>query len=273
VWKAFSADVAIHTVTYFGVLLLALVIFASSARLHGDLVSGERWRPWRPVAATSVPVLLFGIAWLLRERTGIPFTANAVGFVAALTLPIMLSTLFQDNAPWGPPDLDGPARWFGYAAVGATCALIYALASRRSRTYSYLVGPGIWTCAGALGLFLEDLLPLLRHGGVVSLDHFTSDGISWLQAAGVLAAIAVTLLVAVVFGRTGPVAVGVVRSAIVTLPVVAATGAALAAVEGVSARSAGTTFLGLTGAVVLGARRVRLGRPRGASAALVRLPW
>ena len=260
VWKTFSADVAIHTVTYLGVLLLSLVIFAFfGLGFYGDLVGGDRWRPWRPVAATAVPVLLFGIAWMLRERTGIPFTANAVGFVASLTLPIMMSSLFQDGAPWGPSDLEGPDRWFGYATVGALCAAIYALASRRSHTYAYLVGPGIWTCAGALGLFLEDLFPLLGGAGVSSLGQFTSDGISWLQMAGVLAAMALTLLVIQVLGRTGAVASAIVRSTVVVLPVVAVLAAAFAATPaistGTSAESAGTAILALTGVVaVFGAR-------------------
>jgi hypothetical protein len=254
-WKTFSADVAIHALTYFGVLLLTLVIFAFyGLGFYGDMVRGERWAPWRPVVATALPVTLFGLAWLLRVGTGIAFTANAIGFLGAVSLPIMLSSLFQDGAPWGPPDLDGPARWFGYAAVGATCAVVYVLAARRAGIYAYLVGPGIWVAAGALGLFLEDALPLLQDGALTSLEQFTSDGISWVQMTAVLLAMTLTFAVVRLSPWRGAVAVAVVRSGLVVLPVVAGLAVAFALVEGisgVSADSAAALILTLTGLVTL----------------------
>jgi hypothetical protein len=254
-WKTFSADVAIHALTYFGVLLLTLVIFAFyGLGFYGDMVQGERWAPWRPVVATALPVTLFGLAWLLRVGTGIAFTANAVGFLGAVSLPIMLSSLFQDGAPWGPPDLDGPARWFGYAAVGAICAVVYVLAAKRASIYAYLVGPGIWVAAGALGLFLEDALPLLPDGALTSLDQFTSDGISWVQMTAVLLAMTLTIAVVRLSPWRGTVAVAVVRSGLVVLPVVAGLAVAFALVEGISGVSAdfaAASILALTGLVAL----------------------
>jgi len=252
VWKTFSADVAIHALTYFGVLLLALVLFAFyGLGFYGDMVRSEHWAPWRPIVALALPLTLFGVAWLLRAGTGIAFTANAVGFLGALTLPIMLSSLFQDGAPWGIPDIDGPGRWFAYAAVGLVCAAVYALATRRSSAYAYLVGPGLWTAVGALGLFLEDGIELIDQGGISSLDQFTSDGISWVQMTAVLAAIVATLGIVRIAHRRGVIARAVVRSSVLVLPVVAVLATAFALVEGisgVSGRSAATVIIGLTGA-------------------------
>ena len=257
-WKAFSADVAIHTVIYLGVLLLGLVMFAFfGLGFYGDIVSGDQWRPWRPVVAIVLPAGAFAVAALLRNRTGVPFTANAIGFLAALSLPIMLASLFQDGAPWGPPDLDGPSRWFGYAAVGLVSAAIFGFATQRSTMYAYLVGPGVWVAAGALGLFLEDGLPLIGGAGISSYAQFTSDGISWVQMAFVLGAMAVTLLVARArpHGRVAP---RMVRSAVVCLPVVAGFGAAFAALEGEGSAlgidAAPTALLLSTGAVAFAAR-------------------
>jgi hypothetical protein len=256
-WKAFSADVAIHSVIYLGVLLLGLVMFAFfGLGFYGDIVRGDQWRPWRPVVAAALPAAGFGVAALLRNQTGIPFTANAIGFLASLSLPIMLASLFQDGAPWGPPDLDGASRWFGYAVVGLVSAAIFLFASRRSTMYAYLVGPGIWVAAGALGLFLEDGIPLLSGAGVSSYSQFTSDGISWAQMAFVLGAMALTLVVVRVRPH-GPVAPRIVRSGIVCLPLVAGFGAAFAALDGgtpLEATAAPTTLLLSTGAVAFAAR-------------------
>jgi len=257
-WTALSADVAIHTVTYLGVLLLALVMFAFyGLGFYGEIISGDQWRPWRPVVAAALPALGFGVAALLRARTGIVFTANAIGFLAALSLPIALSTLFQDGAPWGPPDLDGPARWIGYAVVVIVCAAVYALAARRSTMYAYLVGPGIWTAAGALGLYLEDGIRLVGDEGVSAFSQFTSDGISWAQMAFVLAVMALTLPLTRL-ARGGVVASRIVRSAIVCLPVVAIFGGAFAALQGygpgLDREAAPTVLLVATGAVAFAAR-------------------
>ena len=257
-WKAFSADVAIHTVTYLGVFLLALVMFAFyGLGFYGEVISGARWRPWRPVVAAALPSLGFAVAALLRARTGIVFTANAIGFLAALALPIALSSLFQDGAPWGPPDLDGSSRWIGYAVVALVCAGVFAFAARRSTMYAYLVGPGIWTAAGALGLYLEDGIGLLRDGSLSSFAQFTSDGISWAQMAFVLLVMALTLPVARM-ARGGVVAARVVRSAIVCFPIVAIFGGAFAALQdpgiGLDRDAAPTVLLASVGAVAFAAR-------------------
>ncbi|MFH2072183.1 MAG: hypothetical protein ABIJ75_04945, partial [Actinomycetota bacterium] len=190
----------------------------------GDMVAGDQWRPWRPAVTLGIPVVLFGIAWLLRTRTGIPFTANAISLVAALSLPIMLSALFQDGAPWGPPDVDGPARWLAYGAVGVVIVGVYWVAARRAAIYGYLVGPGIWTAVGALALYLERGIDLLGDPGVTFASFEGSDGISGLQMAAVVGAIAVTVPIASMFRKSEfgrAVALRTVRAAVVSLPVMA----------------------------------------------------
>ena len=148
--------------------------------------------------------------------------------IGALVLPIMLSATFQDGSMI-PPDVDGPARWWAYAAVGIVLALVYALASRRSAMYAYLVGPGLWAAVGAVGLFLEDGLRLVRSGGLGALGTpggFTADGISAAQMVLVAVAIAATIPAASALRATGVgrrISAPLVRSALVALPFVVAT--------------------------------------------------
>ncbi len=114
----------------------------------------------------AVPLIFFGLAWILRNKTGVPAAANAVGLIGALILPIMLSALFQDGADWNNresigawfplswvPNQSGSTRWTGYAIVGVVCALIYFLLAIRHHIYAYGVAPMLWAVAGALGLY------------------------------------------------------------------------------------------------------------------------
>jgi len=225
-WKSFASDVAIHSFTYLGVLLFVVcVLVFFTGGFFGDLVSNK---DMRPIVALAIPLALFGVAWLLRAQTGIPFTADAVGLIAAVVLPMMLSALFQDGSSY-PPDVNGPARWFAYAGVGVVVTVVYALLARRSAVYAYLVAPAIWVAAGALGLFVEDAVQLVRELGWSSLGSwdfgdFTSDGISSGQITVVVIAVATTVALAAVVRNTrlGPAVSGrIVVSSSVALPALA----------------------------------------------------
>lgn len=152
-WKTTTADFAANTLTYVGVLLAIVVIFVFFAfGYFGDVVSEANLRPPFFVA---VPLFFFGIAWVLRTRTGIPAAATAIGLIGALSVPVMISALFRDWAPF-PPDLHGSDRYWGYALAGALSALLYFYLATRQRIYAYLVAPILWAAAGALGLYWRD---------------------------------------------------------------------------------------------------------------------
>ena len=149
-WKTTTADFAANTLTYLGVLLAIIVIFVFFAfGYFGDVMSNANLRPPFFVA---VPIVFFGIAWVLRTRTGLPAAASAVGLIGALTVPVMISALFRDWAPF-PPDLHGSDRYWGYALAGVLSAFIYFYLATRERIYAYLVAPVLWAAAGSLGLY------------------------------------------------------------------------------------------------------------------------
>ena len=128
-WSRLSADFAANSLIYLGVLLSVVVIFVFFAfGYFGEAVRTPSLRSWIFLA---VPLAFFGLAWILRNRTGLPAAADAVGLIGALILPIMLSALFQDGSDWSNreglggllplswiPNLEGSDRWIGYAAVG-----------------------------------------------------------------------------------------------------------------------------------------------------------
>ncbi|MFO7582724.1 hypothetical protein [Guyparkeria sp.] len=173
-----SADFAANSLIYLGVLLSVVVIFVFFAfGYFGEAIENPGWRSPIFIAA---PLVFFGLAWVLRHKTGVPAAANAVGLIGALILPIMLSALFQDDSSWSHywgdaagtperadqakslakffplswvPNLDGSARWAGYALVGLACAGIYFVMARRHRIYAYGVAPMAWAAVGALGLY------------------------------------------------------------------------------------------------------------------------
>ena len=200
-WKTTTADFAANTLTYIGVLLAVIVIFVFFAfGYFGEVVSEPNLRPPFFVA---VPLFFFGIAWVLRTRTGLPIAATAIGMLGALTVPVMLAALFRDWAPF-PPDLHGPDRYWGYALVGVVSALIYFYLATRQRIYAYLVAPMLWAAAGSLGLYWKD-------------------GMSGPQLFTALAAIITTFVVAARHqtGRVAElVAVPAVRVGVVAAPFV-----------------------------------------------------
>ncbi|MEA3502160.1 MAG: hypothetical protein U9R47_05245, partial [Actinomycetota bacterium] len=151
----------------------------------------------------AVPLFFLGVAWVLRTRTGLPVAASAIGLIGGLTVPVMLSALFRDWAPF-PPDLHGSDRYWGYALVGVISALIYFFLATRQVVYAYLIPPILWAAAGSLGLYWRD-------------------GMSGAQLITVLAAIVISLAIASRFrtGRIGGLlAVPTVRAAVVVAPFV-----------------------------------------------------
>ncbi len=206
-WGTFSADFAAHTLTYLGVLLSIVVIYVFFAFGYFGQAIDDSHKELRPVVEVGVVLFFFGLAWLLRHRSGIPQTSTAIELIGVILVPIMLSASFRDGCttsyrPWCVPDLEGPSRWAGYAAAGLITTAIYYVLARRRAIYGYLVGTMLWVSLGAFALYLEDGLSLLRNGVTPRLDAFSADGISAPQLITVLAGIGLTLGVASRFRNT-----------------------------------------------------------------------
>ncbi|MCL1593943.1 MAG: hypothetical protein M3132_06285 [Actinomycetia bacterium] len=151
-WDAIANDVTANIMTYLGVLLAIVVIFAFFAfGYFGDII---RIKNLRPLVELAVPLTLFGLAAVLRKRSGASLAATAVALIGALTVPVMLSAAFRDGSLCCPPDLNGPARWAGYAFAGLVSAGLYVWLAKREVVYAYLVGPAVWASVGALGLYV-----------------------------------------------------------------------------------------------------------------------
>ena len=189
-----TADFAANSLIYLGVLLSVVVIFVFFAfGYFGEAVKTPSLRSPIFVAA---PLIFFGLAWMLRNKTGVPAAANAVGLIGALILPVMLAALTQDGANWGNregigtwfplawvPNLEGEDRWVGYAIVGVVCAAFYFVLAIRHSIYAYGVAPALWAVIGAVGLYW-------------------ASGMSGPQMLAVLAAISVGLVAATLGRRT-----------------------------------------------------------------------
>ena len=150
-WEAIANDITANIMTYLGVLLAIVVIFAFFAfGYFGDVISIKNLRP---VVELAVPLTFFGLAAVLRKRGGASLAATAVALIGALTVPVMLSASFRDGSLCCPPDLNGSSRWVGYAAAGLISAAVYIWMAKRETVYAYLVGPAVWASVGALGLY------------------------------------------------------------------------------------------------------------------------
>ena len=201
-WDAVANDVAANTMTYLGVLLAIVVIFAFFAfGYFGDVV---RVKNLRPLVELAVPLIFFGLAAVLRRNTGPSLAATAVALIGALTVPVMLSASFRDGSLCCPPDLNGPPRWAGYAAAGVAAALIYAWMAKRETVFAYLVGPALWSAVGALGLYV-------------------TFGVSGYQLFVVIIAMGASLGIASRFSETkwgSILAIPIARMAVIGAPVV-----------------------------------------------------
>ena len=234
VWSRITADVAANTLTYLGVVLSIVVVYVFYVYDYfGQLVDAQH----RPLWFIGTIFLFLGMARMLRRGTSIPSTATAVEMIGLLAIPMMLSGFFRDGCNPGVhvtcmvPDVDGPARWMAYAAVGLVTAGVYHFFARRRRIYAYLVAPMLWMTAGALGLYLEEGLGVAFGNDPAKLETFTHDGISGWQAVAVLVAVGLTIAIAGRYRNSSigkDLAVPTVRAAVVMTPFVLALGFVLA---------------------------------------------
>ena len=214
--RAVGSDFAIHGITYLGVFLalVTLVVFFAV-----DDYFGRTFRtPWtRPFIFMVFPAFFFVLAWVLRHRSGIPQAAIAIELIGAVLVPAMVAALFRDGF-WFPPNVEQLGRWVMYAGSALPALLVFWLLAKRRRLYAYLIAPTVWTMAGALGLYLH-----FHWIDGPGLDRPMPEGMSAYQVVLILAAMAATVLVAIVIRGTPLgqlVSIPAVRTAVALAPFV-----------------------------------------------------
>lgn len=176
-----AADLAAHWLAYVGVVLIFVGVFGFMAFSFREVTT---WA--RPLAELLIPLALAGAAWYLRRQRA-PFVATLVAGLAGAVLPIAVITAFNDGNNI-PPDITAGARPL---VTGVLCVLIGAAyawwTTRRPETpLRFLAGPAMWLGVGvAVGVFAD---PIPLGTKVARAD-------AW-QSAGMMIAIAITLLVA-----------------------------------------------------------------------------
>ncbi len=151
---AVSQDLAVHGLSYIGVLLVfagvfGLVVFAFQGVSDTVRLSAE----------IAIPLAFFGSAWFLRRR-GAPFVGAAMELLGGAVLPIVAIASLTDGVKF-PPDLEGTALVVMVVAVCLALAAIYALVvrGRPSSTLRFLIAPAAWLGVAAAGLAFAAAIP------------------------------------------------------------------------------------------------------------------
>jgi len=168
-----AAEVALHGLLYFGVLLTFVGTLGFSLFAFGSVNVSLR-----PVAEVLAPALLFSAAWFLRHHR-LQLAAGSLELLAGAVALVSLFTSLNDGAPV-PPDLTGPALGVGWALAALLLSAIYGLVVRRrpSSALRFLVTPAAWAALWSLGTVAD--------GGHLNIWQYP------LGAAGIVITLAVT---------------------------------------------------------------------------------
>lgn len=194
-----KSDLAVHGLAYLGVVLLFAGVFGLIAFSFGDVD-----RSWRLVALVAAPSAFFLSGWYLGRR-GATAVSSALVILGAAVLPIAAVASVTDGAT---PDITGVALPITQAVLCAVIALGEWAMLRRVPVLRWMVAPTLWLGVGLLLGVTRDPVP--SGEAVVRADA--------LQIAGMVAAIAVTLLLA----RRWPTAELAKATSALALPLAAA---------------------------------------------------
>ena len=153
--NAVSSDLAVHWLSYLGVLLMFAGVVGLVAVSTGDVEPALR-----PVAEAASPLAFFLAAWFLRKRQAAT-VASALVFLGGAVLPIVVIASLTDGSDF-PPDLDGTALAITAAALCAALSLAYAVTVRRNEEspLRFLAGATLWLGAGVGAAIVRDPVPV-----------------------------------------------------------------------------------------------------------------
>lgn len=151
---AIGSDLALHGLSYLGVLLLFVGCFGLVAFAFGDVAEGAR-----PVAEVAIAMSPFVAAAVLLRR-GARVAGRSLELVGGLLLPVMMMTSLLDGVPF-PPDLVGVPLVVALTVIPAACAGGYWLWMRRhpSSALRFLVAPMLWLAAGMVAMGVGREIP------------------------------------------------------------------------------------------------------------------
>jgi hypothetical protein len=178
-----ASDLAVHGLTYLGVLFLFVGAFGFVLFSFGSVRVALR-----PIAEVAAPAVLLGSARFLRRR-GAPFVATALGLLGGVLLPIFLFVSLVDGVAV-PPDLQGTALVVGLVAISLAAAAGYGLYARRAPDASvrFLVVPSLWLAVWAAALFTAQ-----QPDGGYSLRQWSATQLSIVAVAVAFTAVAIRL--------------------------------------------------------------------------------
>lgn len=142
-----AAEVALHGLLYFGVLLTFIGSLGFALFAFGSVNVSLR-----PVAELLTPGLLFCASWFLR-RQRLRLAAGSLELLAGALALVALFTSLNDGAPI-PPDLSGAALAAGWAASSIFLLSVYGLVVQHRPTSAlrFLVAPLFWVALWSLGM-------------------------------------------------------------------------------------------------------------------------
>ena len=180
VWDAVAADVALHGLSYLGVLVTVVGVIGFLFFAFGDLPDASQ-----PFVELFIASVFFGWSWALRRQSAVR-VGQGMELIGGIVLPLVLFAGLADGAPFPPDFKEGPL-----VAALATTALLLALgytwytARRPGSVLRFLVGPLVWLAAMCLGFVFKTDEPLTS----TAITRLVSQ-----QPALAAAAIALTLL-------------------------------------------------------------------------------
>lgn len=178
---AVSSDLALHGLSYLGVLLLFIGCFGLVAFAFGDIAEGAR-----PVAEVAIAMSPFVAAAVLLRR-GARVAGRSLELAGGLLLPVMAMTSLLDGVAF-PPDLVGVPLVVALTVIPVACAGGYWLWMRRhpSSALRFLVAPMLWLAAGMAAMGIGREIPSGRDVA----------GVTAAQVAVITVALAGSLMLA-----------------------------------------------------------------------------
>lgn len=153
--EAISSDLAVHWLSYLGVLLMFAGVVGLIVVSTGDVEP-----VLRPVAEAAAPLAIFLAAWFLRSRRAATVAA-ALTLLGGAVLPIVVVASLTDGTRL-PPDLSGTALPIASFAGCAAIAAGFVALGRRNRhsPFRFLAAPVLWLGVALGAAILRDPVPV-----------------------------------------------------------------------------------------------------------------
>ncbi len=154
-WEAVASDIALHGLSYLGVVLTFVGVLGFLLFAFTDVPEAVQ-----PVVELLIVIIFFGWAWMLRRQEA-DRVASGMEVLGGMVVPLIVFASLVDPFP---PQLTGRGIVVGLPVASLAVAALYAwISGRNSRsTLKYLVWPLVWLAAMTAGFAFKTDEPLLR---------------------------------------------------------------------------------------------------------------